>query len=103
MPPRRTGRYPNVFYLALLVVSTAFVVTALAYLVAPSIAQKASEDPRLARENPATPRLAAWLDSNGPASLSIQFGLMVVLGLAAMATDQWFEGGTERPDGDGPG
>ncbi len=87
--PRR--RFPNVFYGALLLVSTLFVMTALAYLTVPVIALKASEDPAAVSDNPATPAIAAWLDRNGPLLLSGQFGVMLALGLVAMASDEWFE------------
>jgi hypothetical protein len=79
----------------LLVVSTVFVMTALAYLIVPSIVWRASQDPGLLGENPGTGRLASWLDQHGPTALAGQFGLMVVLSLAAMATDHWF---VERRD-----
>jgi hypothetical protein len=77
----------NPFYVVLLVVSTSFVVTALAYLVGPYTQQAANghsqpgSDSRL---------LADWLDRHGPMALGVEFALMFVSGLLAMATEQRF-------------
>jgi hypothetical protein len=86
--PRRGA--PNPFYVALMVVSTLFVLTALAYLVSLLVMQKALDDPRVATDNPATPRLVDWFDRHGPTTLAVECAAMVALGLLAMATDHWF-------------
>ena len=75
--------FPNPFYVVLLVSSTAFVVTALAYLVSPS----AIDHPRA---RPGSRAVAAWLDRLGPIALAVEFVVMVVFALLAMATDRWF-------------
>lgn len=84
-------RFPNPFYLLLMVVSTGFVVTALAYLVVPMIAVRAMTAPGIIEENPGTPWLMLWLDEQAPRLLGAQFVAMLVLGLIAMASDGWFE------------
>lgn len=86
-------RFPNPFYIALMVVSTVFVVSAIAYLMVPMLAQQALVDPRLAHENPATPGFAHWLDHSGPTYLGVLFVMMLVLSVLAMATDHWFSEG----------
>jgi hypothetical protein len=91
MPARRRSAFPNPFYVALLVASTLFVMTALAYWVGPMVVQQAERDPALATENPATPGLIGWLDTHAPLWLGVEFAAMLVLGVLAMATDHWFE------------
>lgn len=86
-------RFPNPFYVLLMVVSTLFVVTSLAYLVGPMVALRARRDPAVVVENPATPGLSQWLDGNAPFLLGAEFFVMFVLSLLAMATDHWFDHG----------
>lgn len=94
--PARKAR-SNPFYVLLLLASTAFVVTALAYYVSPIVAQQAAER----KDGPAgTPPLVDWLDRRGPAALGVEFALMLVAGLLAMATDSKFAA-SKRP-GAGP-
>ena len=88
------ARFPNPFYALLLVASTVFTVTALAYLIGPSIEQRTLEHPG---HGPAAPRpgagslaLTAWLDRNGPGVLAVEIGVMFVSGVLAMLTDRWF-------------
>jgi hypothetical protein len=90
------ARFPNPFYALLLVASTVFTVTALAYLIGPSIEQRALALDRLgpgpAGRKPGAGSLAltAWLDRNGPVVLGVQIGVMFVSGVLAMLTDRWF-------------
>jgi len=85
-PPRRSV-LRNPFFAILLAVSTLFVLTVLGYLVSPYV---------LAPPRALPPReggslaLAAWLDRNGPQALGIEFLLMSVAGIFAMATEDWF-------------
>ena len=75
--------FPNPFYLVLLLASTAFMVTVLAYLVSPY----AAERPNAGAGSRA---LVDWIDRRGPLALAVEFAVMLASGLAAMATDRWF-------------
>ncbi len=88
---RKNPVFANPFFLALLLVSTLFVVTALGYLVAP-YALGAGQTPK----GEASRAFAAWLDRRGPVILAIEFLLMLATGVLAMATDDWFSAPT-RP------
>ncbi len=87
--PSRKPR-PNPFYVLLMVVSTLFVVTALGYLVGPYVEIRAKSNP-LAASNTASRALAGWFDRKGVWALMIEFGIMLVLGVLAMATDRHFQ------------
>jgi hypothetical protein len=82
---RKNSVFANPFYVALMVVSTLFVVTALGYLVAP-YAMGSVQEPR----GETSRAFAAWLDRRGPVILGIEFLVMLVTGVLAMATDDWF-------------
>jgi hypothetical protein len=90
--------FPNPFYVLLLIASTVFTVTALGYLIGPSIEQRALDHPGAGPGRPGAGSLAlsAWLDRNGPRVLGIEIGVMFVSGVVAMLTDRWF---TSRPRG----
>ena len=77
----------NPFYVLLLAVSTLVVVTALAYLVSPSV---------LARAPRGGSPAAEWLDRHGPLALGIEFAVMLVSGILAMATDRLFSGAAPK-------
>jgi hypothetical protein len=79
----RKPLFPNPFYVALLVASIAFTVTVLAYLVSPY----AAERPDAGASSRA---LVDWLDRRGPLALGVEFGVMFVAAVLAMATDRWF-------------
>lgn len=81
---------PNPFYLLLLAVSVAFALTTFGYLIGPSIAQRALDNPG-AVVKPGTRAMATWLDKHGPTALGVEFGLMLAAGVGAMLTDGWFE------------
>jgi hypothetical protein len=90
MPDRaRKPLFPNPFYAILLLSSTAFVVTALAYFVSPWVGQKAAANPGAA-PGAGSRALAEWFDRNGPLALGVEFGVMLLFGVLAMATDHWF-------------
>lgn len=92
----RKPLFPNPFYLILLLVSTLFVVTALAYVVSPWVgADLAQAGPvhgqaQRGRPGPASLALADWLDRQGPLTLGVEFVVMLIFALLAMATDHWF-------------
>jgi hypothetical protein len=77
----------NPFFVILLATSTLFVVTVLGYLVSPYVLA-----PAPARGQPGTmsAALAVWLDGHGPRVLGIEFLIMLLSGVLAMATDPWF-------------
>jgi hypothetical protein len=84
---RKRGVFANPFYVGLMIVSTLFVVTALAYLVSPYVLEPGRR-PRGAPSH----ELALWLDRRGPLALGIEFAVMTVAGVLAMITDDWFTG-----------
>jgi hypothetical protein len=87
--------FPNPFYVLLLLASTLFVATSLAYLVAPMARERAE---RAAMPGAGAPSPAAdWLDRRGPLALGVEFAVMLAAGLLAMATDRWFPEKPARP------
>jgi hypothetical protein len=92
----RKALFPNPFYVILLVSSTVFTVTVLAYLIGPSIEQRALDPSAAGRPGSGSLALAAWLDRKGPLILAFEFAVMLVSGLLAMATDRWFPGQPTR-------
>ena len=80
--------FPNPFYVVLLVASTLFVVTALTWLVVPSVLDQAP----LAKGGAV--EFVRKLDRNGPSALAVEFAVMLAAGLLAMAMDRRFP---ERP------
>jgi hypothetical protein len=85
---RKNPVFANPFYLGLLVASTLFVVTVLGYLVAPSVLNSEGPAPR----GETSRAFATWLDRHGPLILGIEFVVMLVTGVLAMVTDDWFSG-----------
>ena len=92
----RKPLFPNPFYVVLLISSTVFTVTVLAYLIGPSLEQRALDHPGAGRPGPGSMALAAWLDRKGPIVLAVEFAAMFVSGVLAMATDRWFPSQTPR-------
>ncbi|MGA2706189.1 MAG: hypothetical protein ABSH35_34580 [Isosphaeraceae bacterium] len=84
---RKNPVFTNPFYVGLMVVSTLFVVTALGYLVAPNVISQGPE-----QRGETSRAFANWLDRHGPVILGIEFLVMLVTGILAMATDDWFSG-----------
>ena len=84
---RNNPVFANPFYFGLMVVSTLFVVTALGYLVAPNVISQGPE-----QRGETSRAFANWLDRHGPVILGIEFLVMLVTGILAMATDDWFSG-----------
>jgi hypothetical protein len=85
----RKPLFPNPFYVVVLLASTLFVVTALAYCVSPWAAESAAARGGGA-PSASSARLAAWLDRHGPTALGIEFVVMLIFGVLAMAMDSWF-------------
>ena len=92
----RKPLFPNPFYVVLMVTSTLFVLTALAYVVSPYVGVDANGVRQAAKPGAASLALAAWLDRYGPLALGVEFVLMLAFGLLAMATDQWFPSKGQR-------
>ena len=84
---RKNPVFANPFYLGLIVISTLFVVTALGYLVAPNLLK-----PGPVQRGALSLAVATWLDRRGPLILGIEFIGMLVTGVLAIATDDWFSG-----------
>ncbi len=81
---RRLGSNP--FYTLLMIVSTLFVVTILGYLIGPYAEQRVIEG------KAAPSPLAAWFERKGVVALGIEFAVMTVLAVLAMATEDYFAG-----------
>jgi hypothetical protein len=79
---------PNPFFAILLIASIAFVVTTLAYLMGPTLQQRILVDP--SSISAGRRAFAAWFDRNGVSALSVEFGIMSVSAVLAIATDRWF-------------
>ena len=75
----------NPFYLLLLVISLAFVLTALAYAVVPVLEQKARE----AGEEPPPSPFRDSLREDGWKWLLYEVAAMIVAGLLSMGLDRW--------------
>lgn len=75
----------NPFYLLLLLISLAFVLTALAYAVVPVLEQKARE----AGEEPPPSPFRDSLREDGWKWLLVEVAAMIVVGLLSMGLDRW--------------
>ena len=75
----------NPFYILLLLLSLAFVLTALAYAVVPVLEQKARE----AGEEPPPSPFRESLREDGWKWLLYEVGAMVIAGLLSMGLDRW--------------
>jgi hypothetical protein len=84
--PRKREVFANPFFVVLMAASVAFVMTALAYYVS-AFVEPAPGRPRPSERSLA---VAAWLDRNAPWVLAMEFAVMLVTGVLAMATDRWF-------------
>jgi hypothetical protein len=80
---RKNPFFTNPFFMALLVISIAFVFSAMGYLVSAYAMETAPP-------GTSSHRLAKWLDAQGPLILGVEFILMFVSAVVAMATDDWF-------------
>jgi hypothetical protein len=84
---RKREVFANPFFVVLMATSVVFVLTVLAYLISPKVLEPGPEGPPVM---PGSRALAAWVDHNAPWVLAIEFGIMLVSGVVAMATDPWF-------------
>src|SRR6516165_7989663 len=84
---RKNPLFANPFFAALVAVSILFVVTVLGYLVAPY-----ALNPRPVVQGDASRAFALWLDRQGPLMLGVEFVVMLLAGILAMVTDDWFSG-----------
>ncbi len=66
----RKPLFPNPFYVVLMVTSTLFVLTALAYVVSPYVGANPNGAQKAVKPGQASLALAAWLDRNGPLARS---------------------------------
>jgi hypothetical protein len=95
---RKSQVLANPFYLVLLIASTLFVITALGYLVAPSVLdQMPAAGPGRGAQNGSSRAVAAWLDRNAPLTLGIEFIVMLITAVLAMLTDNWFSTARKPP------
>ena|SRR5437867_85444 len=88
----------NPFYLLLLVMSLAFVLTALAYAVVPVLEQKARE----AGEEPPPSPFRDSLREDGWQWLLYEVAAMIVAGLLSMGLDRWRRYRQERETSPSP-
>ena len=93
---RPKGR-PNPFYVALLLASTAFAITAWIGYVGPLLTQGPARDPAAG-----SPALENWFNRRGTAALVVELALMTASAVLAMATDRWFAGRESRPGSKSP-
>jgi len=105
----KSNRRPNPFYVLLMVVSTAFVVTIFGYLIAPTVLSQAETPENSAPKadlpnkgagpdqsepnarHQGTLALADWLSRQAPMVLTIELVVMAVTAVLAMTTDHWFQ------------
>lgn len=90
MPPNPSKVvFPNPFYVLLVVVSSIFLITVLAYLIGPYIQQQKLDQPN-AGPSPLSTIMTSWLERHGPLALAAEFGVMLVAALLAMGFDHKF-------------
>ena len=82
---RRREVFANPFFVVLMATSVVFVITVLGYLISPSVLEPGPANP-----GPGSREMAAWLDRNAPWVLAVEFAIMLLTGVLAMATDTWF-------------
>jgi hypothetical protein len=79
--------FANPFFVVLMATSVVFVITVLGYLIGPSVLERGRVNPPPGAGSLAA---AAWLDRNAPWVLAVEFAIMLLSGVLAMATDPWF-------------
>jgi hypothetical protein len=89
--PMKSGR-KNPFYAVLVLASTLFVITALAYVVSPYTVARDESGP--GRDGGAS--ASRLIDEYGPTALGIEICVMLSSGVLAMVTDRRFSGGSGR-------
>lgn len=96
MPPSpRNVKFPNGFYVVLLLTSTVFVMTILAWLVAPALRQIQKEDQAQGTSAPRVDdrslAMADWIDKNAVNVLTYELGVILATGFLAVGFDAWQE------------
>ncbi len=86
MTESRKPLYPNPFYVVLVFSSTALAITMFAWLVVPYIQERAAQG----KGGAGSLALANWIDRNSVWLLTIELALIVISGIMAMVSDQWF-------------
>jgi hypothetical protein len=95
--PRKKPLYPNPFYVLVVLAGVAFVVTAMGWLVAPMIQEKARNPaPGAAAPGSGSLAVAAWFDRWSVTALTVELAVMIVAGALAMVADRWFTRGGDR-------
>ena len=84
---RRREILSNPFFVILLSTSALFVLTVMGYLVSPYVLVPG---PVAQQPGPGSIEMAEWFDRNGPMTLGVEFVVMLLAGVLAMATDSWF-------------
>ena len=84
---RRREILANPFFVILMAASALFVLTVLGYLVSPFVLVPR---PAANQPGPGSIKMAEWFDRNGPLTLGVEFVVMLLAGILAMATDSWF-------------
>ena len=91
MAASRKPLYPNPFYVLLIVVSAAFVLTTFGWLITPMVQRKAANlAPGADAPGAGALAVAAWLDRWSVTALAIELILIVVTAFLLMASDRWF-------------
>jgi hypothetical protein len=85
--PRRREVFANPFFVVLMASSVVFVITVLGYLISPAVLEPGPANPA---PRAGSLEAAAWLDRNAPWVLAVEFAVMLLTGILAMATDTWF-------------
>ena len=85
--PRRREVFANPFFVVLMATSVVFVITVLAYLISPTVLEPGPANPAPGARSLMA---AAWLDRNAPWVLAVEFAVMLLTGVLAMATNPWF-------------
>ncbi|MEI7921220.1 MAG: hypothetical protein WCJ40_04860 [Planctomycetota bacterium] len=96
MPPSlRNVKFPNGFYVILLLTSTLFVMTCMAWLVSPALREISEKDrasgASVQRVDPRSLALGDWIDKNAVKLLTVEFSVMLVTGLLAIGLDTLIE------------
>jgi hypothetical protein len=79
--------FANPFFVIMMGASVVFVMTVLGYLLS---AYMLGPNPLLPARGRGSIAMAEWFDRNAPLALAVEFGVMLVTGVVAMATDPWF-------------
>lgn len=88
---RKKPLCPNPFYVLVVLSGLAFVVTAMGWLVAPMIQEKARNAAGGAGPGAGSLAMAAWFDRWSVTALTVELVVMFVAGGLAMVADRWFK------------